>query len=276
MYEIKLNSRKLLDYWMNEYIKLDSVQAHTMSKLIDRMHKIDHALFVAEADAILKPSQREDGTSERLFELLKVKSLDDLPDELKSHDSVAELNLLIAMLKKSKITNVVFDISLMRGFDYYTDIVFEVFDMDPENNRSMFGGGRYDGLVAAFGVEPVPTIGFGMGDVTLANFLDVHGLLPKLKVETELYVSLIGDVYGQSQEIIDSLRQMGLKVAVDATGRKADKQLKSAIKKGINFILFIGEKELADEQFSLKDLKTGLDERLSIQRVVSTVKDYRK
>ncbi len=97
------------------------------------------------------------------------------------------------MLQASMVSNVKFDITLMRGFDYYTDIVFEVTDTNPENNRSMFGGGRYDGLVGLFGVEPVPTVGFGMGDVTLQNFLESHQLLPELRSQTDVYVVLVGD-----------------------------------------------------------------------------------
>src|SRR3546814_4334581 len=76
--------------------------------------------------------------------------------------------------KAAGITNIKFVPTIARGFDYYTDIVFEVFDKDPENNRSMFGGGRYDGLVGEFGVESVPTVGFGMGDATFQNFLEAQ------------------------------------------------------------------------------------------------------
>ena len=164
----------------------------------------------------------------------------------------------------------------MRGFDYYTDIVFEVFDNNPENNRSMFGGGRYDGLVGLFGVDPVPTVGFGMGDVTLQNFLENHGLLPELKPETEVMVIIIGEVYSGAQKIADELREMGLHVAIDPTDRKTEKKIKAAEKLGINNVIFVGEQELADEQFALKNLKTGNEERHSIQRLVSIIKDYRK
>jgi histidyl-tRNA synthetase len=66
--------------------------------------------------------------------------------------------------------------TLVRGFDYYTGMVFEVFDTNPENKRSLFGGGRYDNLLEMFGVEPVPTVGFGMGDVTIRDFLETHKL----------------------------------------------------------------------------------------------------
>ena len=276
MYSIKLNSRKLMDYIMHGYLGLTETQSHTIVKLIDRMHKIPAETFAAEADAIFTPSQRDEGASNKLLGLLKIKQIDHLPEVIRKHHSIKELTRLMDTLKDMRIDNAVFDITLMRGFDYYTDIVFEVFDKHPENNRSMFGGGRYDGLVGLFGVEPVPTVGFGMGDVTLQNFLEVHDLLPQLRPETDVYVILIGDVYKDSQRIIQELRDMGANVAVDTTGRKAEKQIKTAVKKGIHYAMFIGEKEIKDEQYVVRNLKTGVEERHSASRIVSIVKDWRE
>jgi histidyl-tRNA synthetase len=276
MYIIRLNSRKLIDAALKDYLNLDGVQSQSMIRLIDRMNKLEPADFSAQLDAILSPTQREDGTEDKLRQLLAMQDIEKLPAELQAHESVAQLTQLMKLLKDSLVTNVTFDISLMRGFDYYTDIVFEVFDTYPDNNRSMFGGGRYDGLVGMFGVEPVPTVGFGMGDVTLQNFLDTHQLLPELKPETELFVALLGDSYEQAQRVVHDLREMGLKVAVDASGRKPDKLIKNAVKLGIRYMLFIGENELASEQYTLKDLQTGESSTHSAQRVVSTIKDFRK
>jgi histidyl-tRNA synthetase len=275
-YATRINSRKLIDAMLLEYLQLDTVQAQSMMKLIDRMHKLEPPIFSAQLDAILSPSQREDGTEDKLRALLKVRDISDLPKELAAHESVETLQQLIALLNDAMITNLTFDVSLMRGFDYYTDIVFEVFDADPENNRSMFGGGRYDGLVGLFGVDPVPTAGFGMGDVTLQNFLETHGLLPSLKPETELIVALIGDVYAPAQRVIAELREMGVAVAVDSSGKKADKQIKNALKQGVRHMLFIGEKEIEQEQYILKDLAKGTEEQHSLQRIVSVIKDFRK
>jgi histidyl-tRNA synthetase len=115
-----------------------------------------------------------------------------------------------------------------------------------------------------------------MGDVTLQNFLEAHKLLPELRSETDIYVVLIGDVYEQAQKPIADLREMGLSLAVDATGRKADKQLKSAIKKDVHYVLFIGDKELKEEQYPIKNLHSGVEEKHGLQRIVSIVKDYRK
>lgn len=275
MYKVKLNSRKLVDYILRDYLRLDQVQAHGIGKLIDRMHKMERADFEAQADALCTPSQREAGVPERLLQVLETSQLTSLPPELQTHPSIVELQRMFNMLQDAGVTNAEFDITLMRGFDYYTDIVFEVFDNHPDNNRSLFGGGRYDGLVGLFGVESVPVTGFGMGDVTLANFIELHGLLPTLHPETDVYVVIAGDVLHQAQAPIAELRQQGLNVAVDITGRKLDKQLQTAAKKGVRYALVIGENELASEQYTLKNLHLGREEKHSLSRIVSLVHDIR-
>ncbi len=275
MYEIKLNSRRLMDTLFEEHLRLSKTQSETLARLIDRMHKMDYAEFVSKVEAIFRPSQRETGTPQ-LLAFLGAKSFDDIPNDLAQLDAAKQVRKLMQLLASSGVTNVVFDPTLMRGFDYYTDIVFEVFDTNPENNRSMFGGGRYDGLVTMFGVKPISAVGFAMGDVTLQNFLEAHGLMPRLRPETDLYVVMIGDVYEEAQGMLANLRYMGLKVAVDTTGRKADKQIKTAVKQGVRYALFIGEKELSTGRYMFKDLETGTEERHSAERVVSMIRDYRK
>jgi histidyl-tRNA synthetase len=275
MYSIKLNSRKLMDYILHDYLKLDGVQSHTIAKLIDRMHKMPHDAFSAEVDAVFTPTQRESGASNKLLGLLKTKTIEHLPETIRQHSSALELKELMHVLKEAKITNARFDLSVMRGFDYYTGIVFEIFDENPENNRSMLGGGRYDGLVGLFGVEPVPTVGFGFGDVTFENFLKGHDLMPPVRVETDVYVVLIGNVYADAQRVIARIREMGANVAVDISGRSPDKQIKTAVKKGVHYALFIGEKDLREEQFEIKNLTTGVAEKHSLERIVSIVQDYR-
>jgi histidyl-tRNA synthetase len=166
-YAIRISSRKLVDLFLRSHLKLSDGQFYQTIKLIDRWHKIPRDEFHAQAREILKDEDQYD----QLIRLLDTKDLDSLPKEVLGQEPVTELQTLDKLLKVSGLTNAGFDFSVVRGMDYYTGIVFEVFDTNPENNRSMFGGGRYDGLVAQFGVEPVPTAGFGMGDVTLQNFL---------------------------------------------------------------------------------------------------------
>lgn len=275
MYEIRLNSRKLIDYALHNYLGLNKQEAHGVSKLIDRMHKMERAKFIAAIDEVCSPATRERGSVEKLLSLLSVKELSKLPSELQAHDSFAELKQMIELLQAADIKNVRFDITLMRGFDYYTDIIFEVFDKHPDNNRSMLGGGRYDGLVGLFGVQPVPTVGFGWGDVTLANFLELHHLMPDLAPETDAYVALIGDVSSAAQKPIAELRKQGVNLAVGLAGRKLGDQLKAADKRGLRFALIIGESEIESGTYKLKDLRTGKEDTLKLREIAKTLKSQR-
>jgi histidyl-tRNA synthetase len=269
MYEIRVSSRALIFWLLLEYMRLDYNQAIAITRIIDRMHKISEKEFKGLAEAILNPAQLEAGALQHLVSLLSAKKITELPMITQQHPSVSELKRLINLLHDNGVKNVNFDITLMRGFDYYTNVVFEVFDTDPENNRSMFGGGRYDGLVAAFGVEPLPTVGFGMGDVTLQNFLQAHHLLPAIHTETDVAVILIGDVYNHAQPILKSMRREGVRVAVDATDRKLESKIKSAVKAGYPFVLFIGEDEINNQRFKLKNLVTGEEHEHSLERTIS-------
>ena len=263
MFTIKINSRVLVDHILSEYAGLTKNQVAMVVRLIDRIHKIAQGEFEkALAEAV-------GDKADTLIQIFNAQSSESngLPKELQQHSSYSKLHKLKVMLARCGITNVQFDISLMRGFDYYTDIVFEIFDNDPENNRSLFGGGRYDGLVGQFGVEPIPTVGFGMGDVTIKDFLQAHKLLPKTEASADLVVILIGDVYMAAQEAIKTLRDGGLKVAVDSTERKLDKQIKSATKAGFEWAMFVGEQEIASNRYNLKNLLTGQEQQLSIAEI---------
>jgi histidyl-tRNA synthetase len=275
MYKIRLNDRRFVNYLLHEYLGLDDVQAYSVSKLIDRMHKIDRSEFLTQVDALCTPSQREAGAVDKLLHVLESKTISHLPADLRGHETLQNLVRTSESLTDMGIINTIFDPTLMRGFDYYTGLVFEVFDTNPDNARSLFGGGRYDGLVGLFGVQPVPTVGFGMGDVVLADFLDTHDLLPELAPETQIYIVLAGNVADKVHRIVSELRTDGVNVAVDISGRGIDKQMKTANKKGIPYVMVIGEAELEDGRFKLKDMQTGIEETHSIARIASIVEDDR-
>jgi histidyl-tRNA synthetase len=271
MYEIRLNSRQLIQYLLSDYLALDVSQAQSMAKLIDRMHKLERSKFISQVDAILTATQRAAGLTEKLLAILDAKTLKDLPKPAQTQAPAKELQNVLSLLQAAGIKNAAFDVTIMRGFDYYTDIVFEVFDKHPDNNRAMLGGGRYDGLVGLFGAAPVPTVGFGWGDVTLANFLEIHHLLPELKPETDVYIALIGDTLDQAQKPIAELRAAGLNVAVDLSGKKLGDQLKTADKKGIEQVLIIGETELKTGVYNLKNLKTGAEQKAELKTLIQAV-----
>lgn len=272
MYQINLNSRALIDYLLKDYLGLAAEAQHAVGKLIDRMHKMAREVFIAKIDEVLSDEQRANGTTEKLLAILDAKQLSDLPAEAQATPAAQELAAVLSQLKAGGITNASFDGTLMRGFDYYTGIVFEVSDTHPDNNRSMLGGGRYDGLVGLFGVDPVPTVGFGWGDVTLANFLELHDLLPALAPETDIYVVLAGVDGAQVASLVASLRAQGLNVAVDYRGKKIGDQLKTAHKKGVTWVVVVGDEELKTGKITLKNLKTGDEQTVSLHAAAKTIK----
>lgn len=247
MYEIRVNSRVLL----NEKIASANPKVETgeIISLIDHYEKLPAGEFQSKlAELVENPSE--------------------LVDFLSNGQASSGLEILINYASSNGI-DVKFVPSLARGFDYYTDIVFEVFDLNPDNNRSMMGGGRYDGLVGLFGVQVVPTVGFGLGDATMVEFLKGQDLVPKLSSETDLYVVLVGDV--NAREIVRNLRE-NLNVAVDFTGRKLDKQIRTADKKGITWLLVIGENELKTGEYLLKNLVTGEQRAVHITDIANIIR----
>ncbi len=269
MYQVRINHRGLVNEILNKYLALSEQSAYHVGKLIDRKSKIDQSSFLSQLDEILLDKEKLANVPEKLLRILSAKSLSDLPDDLKTSKDYQELAELLDGLK---LDNAIYCPEVMRGFDYYTGIVFEVFDNDPDNNRAMMGGGRYDGLVGLFGVDPVPTVGFGWGDVTLANFLNAHHLLPELPPESDVYVCLVGDQYSLAQPLIMSLRRAGLNVSVDLSGKRLGDQLKTADKKSIRYAVIIGEEELKSGNFKLKDLQNGQENELTIKELVATIK----
>ena len=174
-------------------------------------------------------------------------------------------------LKECGVSNVVFDASITRGFDYYTGMVFEIFDTDPANPRAMFGGGRYDGLVALFGGEQIPAVGFAIGEVTLDNFLETHGLTPKEdgdKPQLYLGTPSARDIPA-AQAFADMLRKEGCRVFVNLTNRPLGDQVKDAVKRSIPFFVAYGADEVANKTMHLKTLATGEEIHLPVSELPS-------
>lgn len=274
-YTIRINNRNLINFMMAQYLRLDAVQSQLMIKLFDKKGKISHEQFRDQAVEIFDADYVQEGLR-KIAKLVSASTMADLPQEILSSEAVRDVQLLFTLLGEAGITNAKFDITLMRGLDYYTGMVYEVFDTNPDNNRSMFGGGRYDGLVSLFGGQPMPTVGMAIGGSTIEEFLRGHNLIPELVSTTDIFMVVLGSVSKQAEKLAEALRAEGVKVAVDITGRKIDKQIKSAVKMHVPYLLFVGEKEVEQEVYRLKDIKSEVEQELSVERIVTTVQDRRK
>ena len=249
-FEIRVNSRQLINFLLNDFLKITKENMYTLSKLIDRKAKIPVEDFIMQAKKIL-------GAKTNLFiNFLNNTDRNNLPKEFEKNKGTKELKELFQMLNEVNITNIVYDPTIMRGFDYYTGIVFEVYDTGAENNRALFGGGRYDDLVDIFDVEKVAGVGFGMGDVTLLDYLTTYNLLPtNLHSSIDLYICVCATKYEKNANILARyFRAQGMRVVLDITKRKISAQIKTAVNGNIPFSICVGEDEIRSGQYKLKIL----------------------
>ncbi len=152
-----------------------------------------------------------------------------------------KIEKMIESLSAIGINNIVFDPYLVRGFDYYTGVVFEIYDTNPENRRAIFGGGRYDKLVESFGGESITAIGFGMGDVSLRDMLDIRGLLPTKNPQADLGICIINDEsVDLANQIANTLRNSDINVLIDYSFSRISNQIEKMNKRKVPFIICIG------------------------------------
>jgi histidyl-tRNA synthetase len=266
-FEIRINNRKVMNYVTRDVFGLNEDAAHKLSKLIDKKEKISEGTFEEGVIELLGDK------AQKFITLLNSKNFEEFTSQLQQtkeeHEGLKEIKDVIAGLEKLGITNARFDQTLMRGFDYYTGIVFEVFDKNPANRRSVFGGGRYDDLLSLFGGDKVPAVGFGAGDVVAQDLMETYGTLVKTSSSADIYLVVAGlEIAAYAQEVAQNLREKGIRVAIDLSGRKVGDQIKSADKRKIPYVIVVGEEEMKTGEFKLKNLETG-DEQV---HTVETVK----
>ena len=148
-----------------------------------------------------------------------------------------------------------YDPQIIRGLEYYTGTVFEAWDRNKEF-RAILGGGRYDNLVAEVGGDPLPGIGFAMGDMVFSLVLRKFGVMPAFKPSpAPVLVTLFDEErLPVSLAVAADLRQAGLNVNCYPELVKLPKQLKFADRMGIRFVVIIGPDEAQNAQVTIKDL----------------------
>lgn len=246
-FEIKINDVSALSKALQDD-GLTEIQAHQYRKLLDKKDKIDN--FDAEVQKIIG----------RPFYF-----------NLEASESVVAL---LDKVRNRGISNIKFSPNLVRGFDYYTGIVFEVYSTDPENRRSIFGGGRYDQLLSIFEEAPIPAVGFGMGDVTTRDVLETYGLLPEYKPSALLTICPLNDAFFEfSAELAQDIRNYGVNVFVDYSGRKVGDQISKAVKRGSAFVICIGEDEVSKNKFTIKILKNNKEKKVTKAKIAKFVKE---
>lgn len=238
MFEIRVNNRATMKA---AYKALDINNDETITaitRLNDKKQKITPYEYLEELTLIVKDK-------EQALTIKKMIESDDAGD-----------NLVVAGLKELGITNVKLDRSLARGFDYYTGTIFEIFDVSGENNRAMLGGGRYDNLTELFGGEAISGIGFGMGDVTMRDFLETHDLLTSDITAPTIMIVPTDEAYNlEGQKIAQTFRKAEISAAVDISSKKVGKKISDAATAFVTYVVVLGEDEMKTSNYVVKNLE---------------------
>lgn len=184
---------------------------------------------------------------------------DFLCDDCRSH--MEELQALLTLM------NIRYEITptLVRGLDYYTKTVFEVFSDRIGSQGAICGGGRYDGLVQELGGPSCPGVGFGLGMERLLLLMQESGVEVPRPQRYDLYLAGLGCEAGRfAFGLAQELRQLGLCAETDHVGRSAKAQLKYADKAGARYVLVIGDDELQKREAVLKDLRGGESKSIAL------------
>lgn len=262
---VKVNHRGLMDEFFSKKMGLTSEQAQKVVKAIDAKDKVDAAKFNGW---LLEAGVRSEQISE--LEKFFASSLDEVALAVPCAGATHLQKLFAALHESGVAASVVFDPTVMRGMDYYTGTVFEIYDESPDNRRAMFGGGRYDNLIGMFGKENLSGVGFGMGDASLELFLQTHGLMPKLASEIDVLITLPHEeLRGTAEKIAREIRAAGFSVMTPLAVGGFGAQLKLATKHEAKFVVLFGEEELKLGKVLLKNLATGEQNTVAASEIVA-------
>jgi histidyl-tRNA synthetase len=248
--KILVNNRRLADSQLLS-IDVQPDQRLGVYRLIDRKDKLSEQAWQEYAlDLGL--------TQEKFYALSRIL------ENNAAWEQSEELVALFEAIQSLGISEYVsYDPTIIRGLDYYTGTVFEA---KAEGERSILGGGRYDDLVADVGGDPLPGVGFAMGDVVIQLVLEDFDLVPDLRTNpSEILVTLFDqELLSPSLSIAAELRYAGYKVEWYPEPDRLPKQLRYADRQGIPIVVIMGPDEEKNNMVSIKDLRSG--EQQSINR----------
>ncbi|MCG2792574.1 MAG: histidine--tRNA ligase [Weeksellaceae bacterium] len=274
---IHINNRKILS-GIAEYAGIAD-QLIDFTVALDKLDKIGK-------EGVSKEMQ-EKGISEEAISKLDflfsqssdaLKNLNQLKEKFGGNSNglkgVEELEFVIKNALQLGINSqdLVFDITLARGLDYYTGAIFEVKAKDVAMG-SIGGGGRYDNLTEVFGVKDIPGIGISFGLDRIYLVMEELGIFP---ADSDVKVKYLFANYGEAESIealklISKLRQHQISAELYPDAAKIKKQFAYAEKKGIENLVFLGEQEIKDQTVSIKNLESGEQKTMAVEAFLKSI-----
>ncbi len=264
-FQIYYNSRRFMDSLSKFILKISEDKIPIVYKVLDKSDKMEENEF----EKYVIDTFKDEVIIQGIFKIKDAKSVNELLEKFDNipkgfYDSIGYLELIDfeRLLSEVGISDYcTFSSGTVRGLDYYTGIIYEVFDTGKENIRSIFGGGRYDDLLSLFSDEKISGTGFGMGVLMLSLFLKTYNLIPEEIREKDytdtIYIASINEeVFIYTNKIAAVVRNEELPCLIDYRFKNLKNQLSRANELGVLITLIVGPQELEKNEVTIRNMKT--------------------
>lgn len=253
-YYVRVNNRKFLDSKIGRSVPKEKIPQ--VFRILDKLDKI--------------------GEKEVLAELKKIacdtKDVREIIEDKEIAGKDEEILELIDYLKDFGFDGrVKVDASLVRGLDYYTGLVFEIF---LGAKVSCGGGGRYDNLIGKIGGQQVEAVGISLGIDRIIEVMREQGIAQENLQPAKIFVANVDDdVRSDAVKVAQRLRREGIACQINLTDRYLSKQLEFANAQGIRYVLIVGKEEIKMKRFKLRDMENKTQKELGLDSIVSMLKE---
>ena len=276
--QIKINTRKLLIAICDIFDCQDKFTA--LTNQLDKLDKLDNEVVKAN---LIKADFKQNVVNS-IFDVIELsKNFTDNLELLKSYfksseigtEGISDIEYIFKYFSKNNLikSELIFDIGLARGIDYYTGVIFEVTPPKNISMGSLAGGGRYDDLTEIFGLKNMSGIGISFGLDRLFLIIEELDLFPETPINSvKVLILNFGNSFSYDLiQIANSLRKSNINTEFYPDSVSLKKQLNYANKNMIPYVLFYGEEEKENLYFNLKDMNSGNQQKLSKDQLLKVL-----
>ena len=286
-FNIKLNHRLLLDAIVN----LSGIKDDLYKAVCSSVDKLDKEEWTTVKKELIEKGINEE-QSEKLWSFVQLKDKpkalleklntnNELLSNKKGKTALEELAILFDYLEILDIDKYcTFDLSLARGLDYYTGLIYETVLTDTDKVGSISGGGRYDDLVGMFSGKQIPAVGVSIGIERIFNILEekYKNSTDIRSVETEVFVAVIGkNLTKERFKVLKELWDNDIKAEILYNENpRMDKQMDYTVNNKIPFMVFIGENELKENKLKIKCMANGTEMMIERGKLIEEIKSLKE
>ncbi len=276
---IHISNRKILNGYIENLQKQD--KTNDILILLDKLAKINHEDAVNSLTNIgLTENQANDiicfaQTTGTIEEIEKQITKQQQNESLQT--GFCELKEVDKFLKQMNCKDYIFDLSIIRGHNYYTGTVFEGFLKNGKISSALGGGGRYQNLCSYFSDKEMPGVGMSVGVTRLFSLLMEENMFDISNCSNiDCVVITFDETFNEGLKIVQTLREKGVKAEIFYENKSFKSQMKEANKRDVNFVLIVGEEEVQTQNYTLKNMKTSEQQKISLDKIVEIVKKTQK